>query len=207
MIAIIDYGMGNLRSVQKAVEFLGYSAVITSDFDTIKNAEGIILPGVGAFPDAMDNLNEKGLVNVIKKAVQNNTPLLGICLGMQLLFDESEEFRLCNGLGLIKGRIEKIYAKVKIPHMGWNNLEIIGDTPILEGVEDGSYVYFVHSYYANVADDSLVAKTQYGMDITAVVSKGNVFGMQFHPEKSGEVGMKMLKNFCQLAENTFKEGN
>lgn len=202
MIAIIDYGMGNLRSVQKAVESLGYEAVITSDFNVIEAAAGIILPGVGAFPDAMDNLREKGLVEILLKAAENKKPILGICLGMQLLFDEGEEFRLCKGLGLIKGRIQKIEAKVKIPHMGWNDLKILKDTPILKGVENGSYVYFVHSYYAKVEDDSLDAITDYGMDITAVVSKDNVFGLQFHPEKSGDVGMLMLKNFCELAEKS-----
>jgi glutamine amidotransferase len=201
MIGIIDYGMGNLRSVQKALELLGAETIITSDCETLAGCDGIILPGVGAFPDAIENIKSKNIDKAIEEAVNANKPLLGICLGMQLLFEESDEIRICKGLGLIKGRITRIVGDVKIPHMGWNNLEIKRQCKILEGVKDGSYAYFVHSYLAvDMDDENINAVTSYGTEIPAVVSKGNIFGTQFHPEKSGVLGMKILENFIKLTK-------
>lgn len=200
MISIIDYGMGNLRSVQKAFESIGIKAVVTSDKDTILNSRGIILPGVGAFPDAMDNLRKMSLDKVIRKAaLDKKIPMLGICLGMQLLFEKGYEVRECEGLGLIKGTIKKIEASVKIPHMGWNNINIKKPCKILEGIESGTYYYFVHSFYADAENEENVnATAYYGMDVTAAVSSGNIYGTQFHPEKSGDVGIRILKNFGEL---------
>ncbi|MBV4415174.1 imidazole glycerol phosphate synthase subunit HisH [Clostridium tyrobutyricum] len=199
MISIVDYGMGNLRSVQKALEFIGAEAEITGDKNKILNSRGIILPGVGAFPDAMDNIKKLGIDTVLNEAVNEGTPLMGICLGMQLLFDESEEVRNTKGLGLLKGKIKKFNVDLKIPHMGWNNLIIDSDCEILKDVKEGSYVYFVHSYYAKIQEEEVLkAHSFYGINTPAVVSKGNVFGLQFHPEKSGEPGMQMLKNFWEL---------
>jgi imidazole glycerol-phosphate synthase subunit HisH len=199
MISIIDYGMGNLRSVQKAFEFIGAKANITSDKNEILNSRGIILPGVGAFPDAMENIEKLQLDIVLKEAVKNGIPLMGICLGMQLLFNESSEVRKTAGLGFLNGKVTKFNVDLKIPHMGWNNLIIDRQCKILDGIKEGSYVYFVHSYYAKIEDSEVLnAHSFYGVDVPAIVSKGNVFGLQFHPEKSGEVGIKMLKNFWEL---------
>lgn len=198
-IAIIDYGMGNLRSVQKAFESFGATCSITSDSKEILSSSGVILPGVGAFPDAMESIKKLGFDVAIKKAVDKKTPILGICLGMQLLFDSSSEIRDTKGLGLIKGNIEKFEVDLKIPHMGWNNLNIIKENALLEGVKNNSYVYFVHSYYAKLNEQNLNADTVYGIKVPAVVSSGNVFGTQFHPEKSGEPGIQMLKNFWNLS--------
>ncbi|MDP4177756.1 MAG: imidazole glycerol phosphate synthase subunit HisH [Bacillota bacterium] len=202
LIRIIDYGMGNLRSVQKAVEFLGFQADISSNIDEIKNSTGIILPGVGAFPDAMKEIKEKGFDVLLKEMVyEKKIPLLGICLGMQLLFDESDEVQLTEGLGFIKGRVKKLEVDLKIPHMGWNNLKFNGKSPILEGVKEDSYVYFVHSFYADMANiEDLKASAEYGVTVPAVVAHENVYGTQFHPEKSGEAGMKMLKNFLEMVK-------
>ena len=197
-ISIVDYGMGNLRSVEKAFESFGVYPSVTSDFDEILNSDAVILPGVGAFPDAMECLKKLKLDEAIKKTAEKGIPIMGICLGMQLLFDESDEVRLTKGLGLIDGRVKKFEVDLKIPHMGWNSLNIVKRCPILKGVKQGSYVYFVHSYYADMEQDELVADTPYGVDAPALVSKGNVFGLQFHPEKSGEVGIQMLKNFWEL---------
>lgn len=199
MISIVDYGMGNLRSVQKALEFIGADTEITGDRDKILKADGIILPGVGAFPDAMDSIKKFGIDKVLHEAVDKGTPLMGICLGMQLLFEEGEEVRHENGLGFLKGKIKKLDIDLKIPHMGWNNLVFDGKCNILDGVKEGSYVYFVHSYYADVDDENVLkAHSVYGIDIPAVVSRENVYGMQFHPEKSGDIGMRMLKNFWEM---------
>lgn len=200
-IAIVDYGMGNLRNVEKALQFIGAPAEITDDAEKISNSIAIVLPGVGAFPDAMKNLNDKGITELLKEKVRKGKPLMGICLGMQLLFDESEEVRLTKGLGLLKGNIIKLQVNLKIPHMGWNNL--IMDTPceILKGVNEGSYVYFVHSFYADVKEKEVLnAHSSYEIDVPAVVSSGNVFGIQFHPEKSGEPGMQILKNFWEMVK-------
>lgn len=199
MISIIDYGMGNLRSVQKAFEFIGAEAEITGNPEDILNSKGIVLPGVGAFPDAMENLKKMGMDKVLKEAVKNGTPLMGICLGMQLLFEESDEVRVTEGLGFLKGKVKKFQVDLKIPHMGWNDLIIDKPCEVLKDVKEGSYVYFVHSFYADIQEEGVLnAHSFYGIDTPAVVSKGNVFGLQFHPEKSGEPGMQMLKNFWEL---------
>jgi glutamine amidotransferase len=199
MIAIVDYGIGNLRSVQKALEFIGLEGVITSDKDLILSSKGIILPGVGAFPDAMDNLTTSGMDLVLKEAKEINKPILGICLGMQLLFDASEEVRLCKGLGFIPGKIKKLYGDIKVPHMGWNSLDIVKNSEILKGIKEDSFVYFVHSFYAEMGkEEDLIAQCNYGIKVPAVVAKGNVYGTQFHPEKSGDIGIQILKNFGGL---------
>ncbi|MWC30853.1 imidazole glycerol phosphate synthase subunit HisH [Paenibacillus sp. MMS18-CY102] len=199
MIAIIDYGMGNLHSVNKAVERLGYETVVTADPAAILAADGAILPGVGAFGDAMDNLRETGLESVVKQYVASGKPLLGICLGMQLLFDESEEYGQHAGLGLLPGRVIRFQGDYKVPHMGWNKLEVQQSSPLFEGLEEG-HVYFVHSYHVQPALASdLLATVDYHQQVTAIVGRGNLFGMQFHPEKSGDLGMQLLAGFLKLA--------
>ncbi len=204
MIAIIDYGMGNLHSVSKAVERLGYSAVVTADPAVIAEADGAILPGVGAFGDAMENLRETGLDAVTKAYAGSGKPLLGICLGMQLLFDKSEEYGSHEGLGLLPGEVTRFSGDFKIPHMGWNKLQFKqGDSPLLEGLEEG-HVYFVHSFHVRTGQaGDLLATCDYYGDVTAIVGRERLFGMQFHPEKSGELGMKLLGNFLRL---TGREG-
>jgi glutamine amidotransferase len=206
MIGIIDYGMGNLRSVQKALEALGYEAFISSDKEELSRAKGLILPGVGAFPDAMKNLKSSGLDLLVKEYAEENKPVLGICLGMQLLFDVSYEVCECKGLGLINGRVLKLDESLKIPHMGWNDLALAENCPLLEGVEEGNFVYFVHSYYVEMGNGKdLNAYTNYGVKVPAIVSRGNVFGAQFHPEKSGSTGMQILKNFGELVKCLLRE--
>jgi glutamine amidotransferase len=201
VISIIDYGMGNLKSVENALDLLDIECKITKDKDEILNSKGIILPGVGAFPDAINNIREAGLDKVLEEAVGKGTPLLGVCLGMQLLFESSEEGTLSKGLGFLKGKIEKLKVDLKIPHMGWNSLNYEVETPILKGIEEGSHVYFVHSYYAVVEEGKVLnAYADYGVKVPGVVSKGNVYGIQFHPEKSGDVGLKMLKNFGEMVK-------
>jgi len=201
MIGIIDYGMGNLRSVQKALELFGESPVVTSDYDTLMKCDGIILPGVGAFPDAIDNIVSKNLDKLIREFASEGKPVLGICLGMQLLFEESDEVRVSRGLGLLKGKVTRITGDLKIPHMGWNDLTIKKQCRLLEGVNDGEYAYFVHSYLAvGMDEEDINAVAFYGTEIPAVVSRGNVYGTQFHPEKSGELGMKILANFVKLTK-------
>lgn len=200
MIAIIDYGAGNIFSVKNALDHLGVQAVLTGDRAVIEGAEGLILPGVGAFPAAMKRLNDSGLIDVIK-AEAKRKPFLGICLGMQMLFERAFEFEETAGLGLIGGYVDKIpEAGLVIPHMGWNRLEIQHDCPLFEGLSGDSYVYFVHSYKAFCDDESINAYCEYGGRIPALVSDGKyVFGAQFHPEKSGETGLRILKNFVGLA--------
>lgn len=199
MIGIIDYGMGNLRSVQKALESLKASTIITADKEELEKCHGLILPGVGAFPDAMKNIKNNELDQFIKDYSFSGKPFLGICLGMQLLFDIGYEVEPTEGLGLIRGKIKKLEIDYKIPHMGWNSLDIKRECKLIQGVENGSYVYFVHSYYAEVENEAnLAATADYGIDVPAVVQNGNVFGAQFHPEKSGDVGMLMLKNFIDM---------
>lgn len=201
MIGIIDYGMGNLRSVQKALEQFGESPIVTSDYETLLKCDGIILPGVGAFPDAIDNLESKGLDKLIKEFAAAGKPILGICLGMQLFFEESDEVRVCKGLGLLRGRVTRLTVDLKIPHMGWNDLKIKRQCRVLEGVKDGEFAYFVHSYLAvGMDEEDINAVAFYGTEIPAVVSKGNIYGTQFHPEKSGELGMKILANFVKLTK-------
>lgn len=199
MIGIIDYGMGNLRSVEKALKYVGYDAKITSDAKEIKNFEALILPGVGAFPDAIRVLIKTGMAEEIKIHIEKGKPFLGICLGMQLLFEKSFEGGKTEGLKIFKGNVVGLPKGNKIPHVGWNSLTIKKDTPFLKGIKNGDYVYFVHSYYVNGNEkDFEYAVTEYGIEIPAVVIKDNVFSCQFHPEKSGETGLKILKNFGEM---------
>ena len=200
MIAIIDYDAGNLKSVEKALKFLGEEAVITRQKEEILNADKVILPGVGAFGDAMHNLNQFGLVDVIKEVVDLGKPFLGICLGLQLLFGRREGSPGGEGLGILKGEILRIpdCPGLKIPHMGWNSLKIKPEAKLFKGLED-PYVYFVHSYYLKAADESIVAATtEYSTIIHASVQSGNVFACQFHPEKSSRVGLQILRNFAEM---------
>jgi len=200
MIAIIDYGMGNLHSVSKAVERLGFTAILTSDHDQIVNSRGAILPGVGAFGDAMKNLRANGLTETIHDYVRSGKPLLGICLGMQLLFSESEEHGRHEGLHLLPGRVVRFRGSLKVPHMGWNRLSFVREDPLFHGIEEG-YVYFVHSYHALPEEPShLLATTDYGHPVAAIVGRGNIYGMQFHPEKSGSTGMRLLQNFLGMCK-------
>ena len=201
MIAIIDYGMGNLHSVGKAVDRLGAEALVTSSPEEILAADGAILPGVGAFGDAMANLRETGLESVVKEYAASGKPLLGICLGMQLLFDESEEHGTNAGLGLLPGKVVRFQGDYKVPHMGWNELVFTQDSPLFSGLTPG-HVYFVHSYHALPGrKEDLLATTDYYQPVTAIVGRGSVYGMQFHPEKSGELGMALLNNFVKLVAN------
>ncbi|MDP4099485.1 imidazole glycerol phosphate synthase subunit HisH [Paenibacillus sp. P96] len=200
-IAIVDYGRGNLHSVSKAVERLGYEALVTSDEREIRSADGVILPGVGAFGDAMEHLRRGGLDHVVKDAAAAGQPLLGVCLGMQLLFTIGEEYGEHEGLDILQGAVVRFpsAAGLKVPHMGWNRLFFSQeDHPLFAGLEEG-HVYFVHSYHAKTEQASdLLAVTDYGGPVTAIVGRGPVFGMQFHPEKSGQLGMKLLGNFLAL---------
>ncbi len=201
MIAIIDYGVGNLRSVEKAFAYIGCEATISSDPEFVLKADGIILPGVGAYSDAMDNLKKAGMVDVVKSVIADNRPFLGICLGMQLLFDYSEEGGNVPGLGVFKGTIKQLPLdmNLKVPHMGWNSLKTSRDCPLFKGLPDNPYVYFVHSYYLDAENKDIVkATTNYGIEFDVAVGSGNVFATQFHPEKSGEVGLTILKNFKEL---------
>ena len=201
MIAIIDYDAGNLKSVEKALIALGEEVILSRDSSEILQADKVILPGVGSFGDAMNNLDRFGLVDTIKNVVAKDTPFLGICLGLQLLFKESEETPGAEGLNLLPGKIFKIPAKegFKIPHMGWNSLKIKPDTYLFAQIPDGAYVYFVHSYYLKAEDPDIVAATtEYSTHIHAAVEQGNIFACQFHPEKSSEVGLQILKNFISL---------
>ena len=198
MIAIVDYGAGNLFSVKNALDYLNIKNCFTSKKEDLINADAIILPGVGAFPSAMKMLNDTGLVQTIKEQSQIK-PFLGICLGMQMLFEKGYEFEETDGLGLIKGKIDKInVTDLNIPHMGWNKLEVLNDCPLMHGLNDDTYVYFVHSYQAYCNDENISAYCDYEVRIPALVFNKNIYGAQFHPEKSGDAGLKMLKNFTQL---------
>lgn len=204
MIAIIDYDAGNLRSVEKALISLGEQPVITRDPSVLLAADKVILPGVGAFGDAMEKLRQYGLVEVIRRVVEKNTPFLGICLGLQLMFERSDENPGVEGLGLLKGEILRIpdCPGLKIPHMGWNSLEIKPGTRLFKGIDNGAYVYFVHSYYLKAGDgDVVAASTEYSTCIHAAVESGNLFACQFHPEKSSHVGLKILQNFIELEQH------
>ncbi|MCR4717496.1 MAG: imidazole glycerol phosphate synthase subunit HisH [Lachnospiraceae bacterium] len=201
MIAIIDYDAGNIMSVNKALIHLGEETSLTRDKDVLMAADKVILPGVGSFGDAMEKLKSYDLVDVIKEIAKSGKPFLGICLGLQLLFESSDESPGVDGLGILKGSIKHIPPKegLKIPHMGWNSLEIKDDQPLFKGVDNGSYVYFVHSYYLDAADkNDVAATTNYSVEIDASVRRDNIFACQFHPEKSGEVGLKILKNFIDI---------
>ncbi|MDD6278186.1 MAG: imidazole glycerol phosphate synthase subunit HisH [Oscillospiraceae bacterium] len=200
MTAIIDYGAGNIFSVKNALDYLGIESRLVSDKESIEAADSLILPGVGAFPAAMKMLGSAGLVDIIKEQAKKK-PLLGICLGMQMLFEKSYEFEECDGLGLIGGSVKKMEATdLIIPHMGWNKLEKLNDCPLLSGIGDDEYVYFVHSYKAECDDRNIAAYSEYGGRVPALVTDGKfVFGAQFHPEKSGETGLKILRSFGGLA--------
>lgn len=198
MIAIIDYGAGNLFSVKNALDYIGEESVITSDPTVLSAADGLILPGVGAFPDAMRMLNESGLSDAIRAEAAVGKPLLGICLGMQVLFEKGTEFEETGGLSLIPGTVDQIKTPYKIPHMGYNELIFGVPCPLLKGVKEGDCVYFVHSYMANTAPEYIAASCDYGTKVTALAQNKNVFGTQFHPEKSGAVGLTILKNFGGL---------
>ncbi len=202
MVAIIDYDAGNIKSVEKAIQFLGEEVIITRNPDEILGASQVILPGVGAFGDAMEKLQNYGLVPVIQEVVKREIPFLGICLGLQLLFDRSEETPGVEGLGILKGEIKRIPDKedLKIPHIGWNSLKFPNKGRLYEGLAENSYVYFVHSYYLEAQErEIVVAETEYGVNIHASVEKGNVFACQFHPEKSSSVGLKILENFLKIS--------
>ena len=202
MLAIIDYGVGNLFSLVSSFSAIGVDAVVTSDPDVIKNADRLILPGVGAFGDASKKLFASGLCEIIKEKVANGTPLMGICLGMQMLFEKSFEYGEHQGLGLLKGKVigmeGTIPENLKIPHIGWNPLKFARKSPLFKYITEGDCVYFVHSFYAVDCEDSLLATAEYGKDLTAAVGKGNIYGCQFHPEKSGNVGLKILKAFSEV---------
>lgn len=198
--AIVDYGVGNLKSVSNAMAYIGRETLITGDAGELERANAIILPGVGAFPDAADKLREKELDKILRSQA-GHKPILGICLGMQLLFDWGEEGRGCEGLGLVGGDVERIHTEFKLPHIGWNSLTFQNESPLFRGLEDGAYVYFVHSYCGHVQDEGdVIACTQYGPSVVAAVSHNGVYGCQFHPEKSGEVGLQILKNFGDLIQ-------
>jgi glutamine amidotransferase len=201
VIAIIDYGVGNLRSVEKAFEFLGHEAKVTSDKEEIRAADQVVLPGVGAFADAMQSLQKSGMINVVYDTVQSNKPFLGICLGMQLLFEHSQEGDNPEGLGILKGSIKLIPGdmNLKVPQIGWNSLNNTRENQLLKELPSHPYVYFVHSYYLQATNrEDVIATTRYGIDIDVAVNRGNIYATQFHPEKSGEVGLKILDNFAKL---------
>lgn len=198
--AIVDYGVGNLKSVSNAMNFLGLKTCITSDAAELERADAIILPGVGAFPDAADKLRVPGLDKVLIDRAEKK-PILGICLGMQLLFDRGEEVRPCDGLGLVPGKVTRIETRYKLPHIGWNSLRFQNNSPLFKGLDDGAYVYFVHTFCGCADSEAdVIARTDYGPSVVAAVSHGNVYGCQFHPEKSGEIGLAILKNFGELSK-------
>lgn len=203
MIAIIDYGMGNLRSVQKSFEKVGYQAKITDKKEELLDAVGVVLPGVGAFKDAMNNLQELDLIDTIYQVVEEGKPFLGICLGFQLLFSESDEFGHTKGLDIVSGSVKKFpdTLGLKIPHMGWNQLNLKQDNRIYDGLADGEFQYFVHSYYVETEDEEVIGATSdYGIEFVASIAKDNVYGAQFHPEKSSDKGLQILKNFGKIVE-------
>ncbi|MFH1114523.1 MAG: imidazole glycerol phosphate synthase subunit HisH [Pseudomonadota bacterium] len=201
MIVVVDYGMGNLRSVQKGFEKVGARAVISRDIEEITSADKLVLPGVGAFPKCMENLGELNLIGPVVEFVRSGKPFLGICLGLQLLFDESEEFGRHEGLKIIRGKVREFDRNMhlKIPHMGWNQVSFCKDVPIFDGIKDGSYFYFVHSFYVDPQDHrDIAAETDYGIRFTCAVARDNVYAVQFHPEKSQEIGLRVLSNFGNL---------
>ena len=196
--AIVDYGVGNLKSVSNAMAYVGQRTLVTGDAGELERADAIILPGVGAFPDAAEKLRRTGLDKCLLSQA-GRKPILGICLGMQLLLDRGEEGRDCAGLGLVSGTVKRIQTEYKLPHIGWNSLTFQNDSPLFRGLEDGVYVYFVHSYCACAQhEEDVIARTEYGGPVAAAVAHGGVYGCQFHPEKSGEAGLLILKNFGEL---------
>ncbi|MCF0228167.1 MAG: imidazole glycerol phosphate synthase subunit HisH [Parasporobacterium sp.] len=202
MIAIIDYGVGNLFSLKSSFSVIGHDAMVTSDKNEIEKADRIILPGVGAFEDAAEKLRTSGMADVVKEQAAAGKPLMGICLGMQMLFDRSYEYGEHEGLGLIHGSVKPIAdvidKNLKIPHIGWNPLIFRKESPLFRYIKEGDCVYFVHSYYAADCDENVIADAEYSVPLTAAVAKGNIYGCQFHPEKSGEVGLNILRAFCEL---------
>lgn len=199
-VAIVDYGVGNLKSVSNALTFIGQNTLITGEAGEIERADAVLLPGVGAFPDAADKLREYGLDKAVL-AQAGRKPILGICLGMQLLFDWGEEGKRCEGLGLVSGSVERILTGFKLPHIGWNSLSFPNSSPLFRGLDEGVYVYFVHSYCGHAArQEDVIAVTQYGPVVAAAVAHNGVYGCQFHPEKSGEAGLQILKNFGELIQ-------
>lgn len=199
MIAILDYGMGNLRSVQKGLEKAGYQAEICSDPAVVAGSPGVVLPGVGAFADAMDNLRRSGLDQALRQVVNDGKPVLGICLGLQLFFESSEEWGDTRGLGFFPGQVRRFHGDLKVPHLGWNQVRITRPTPLFANLPDQSYFYFVHSYYVDPGEPELtIGTTDYGITFTSAVGSGNVYGLQFHPEKSSQAGSQVLANFGKL---------
>ncbi len=200
-IAIIDYGVGNLRSVEKAIHAAGGDVVVTSDEKTLRAAEKLVLPGVGAFKTCMSELQARGFDQLVLERVGDGTPLLGVCVGMQMLFESSEEFGDTPGLGIMKGKVRRFAVDLQVPHVGWNQIEFTRENPLLNSIENGSFFYFVHSYYCEAADeDDVIGKTEYGGPYASVVSRGTVCGVQFHPEKSQDVGLQLLRNFALNSE-------
>ncbi|HXB53284.1 MAG TPA: imidazole glycerol phosphate synthase subunit HisH [Vicinamibacteria bacterium] len=197
MITIVDYGLGNLGSVIKAFRHVGAETVLSGDPAALREAEALVLPGDGAFGAAMDGVRERGLVPVLREMAEAGTPLLGICIGMQLLFEESEEHGQHAGLGLLPGRVRRFAGELPVPHMGWNSLHPRRAHALLDGIPDGAHVYFVHSYFCDAGEDVVVATSDYGVDFPAVVARGSVLGVQFHPEKSQAVGLRMVENFVR----------
>lgn len=213
MIGVIDYGVGNLFSLKSSLDYLGCDVIVTKDYEELKSCEKIILPGVGAFGDAIDRLKATGLVPLIREELDKGKPMLGICLGMQLLFDKGVEYGAHKGLGLIPGSVVAIPKNqkdpmngdiLKIPHIGWNRLNIVKDDPLFKRLPEENYVYFVHSFYATECQKNLLAVSDYGADIPAVVKKGSLYGTQFHPEKSGQTGLNILKAFVEITKEDFK---
>jgi glutamine amidotransferase len=224
MIAVVDYHMGNLRSVQKGLEKVGFEALITSSPQKVMDAQAVVLPGVGAFRDCMKNLESLGLLGSIITCIRDGKPFLGICLGTQVLFSESEEFGSHEGIGIIKGRVKRFpenmmaestnpksdgsYVRLKVPHMGWNTVSSKKDSPLFKGIEDNSYFYFVHSYYVEPEEkDWIIATTNYGIEFASVVGKDHIFTCQFHPEKSQSLGLKVLKNFGDFVNSVGTYGH
>jgi glutamine amidotransferase len=202
MIAIIDYGMGNLRSVEKGFLRVGVDVMVTSDPEEVEMADGIVLPGVGAFRDCMRELKNLSLVDTIVDSIKKGKPYLGICLGLQVLFSESEEFGRCRGFDILSGRVVRFKVDdLKVPHMGWNQIRIRKDNPLLRGIEDNAYFYFVHSYYVVPDDESIISTTtDYGTEFTSMIWKDNIYAVQFHPEKSQRMGLQMLRNFGDVVK-------
>jgi glutamine amidotransferase len=200
VIAVADYGIGNLGSVTKGFRRAGAEVLLTGDPEALRRADALVLPGDGAFGATMAEIERRGLVPVLREAVEKGKPLLGICIGMQLLFEQSEEHGLYAGLGFLPGRVRRFEGELPVPHMGWNRLRARRSHPILDGVPDGAHVYFVHSYYCDAPDEVVIATSDYGRDFPAIVGKGSVLGAQFHPEKSQEVGLRMVASFVRLVD-------